>query len=595
LSDSKKNLEHGVRELEPRPSKLTEKVYTAAILNTALKNYTNDKTLNQFSNKNITQQRKNDITSEKKSAVLERKQYRLEFKNTELRDENKAAKKELHALIKKEYGSVENYAKEKKKLNFQKSVQHTELSAKVAKLDNAIIKNETKLSHVSVKRSVLRRKRNDSLHFRAGDKVDGERSLNSLDSADKLERQAAKADNKLARANKSRNLPQHTIIRKSYQFDSETGKIQKKLIFDKEVKPLSGKTGIVTKALKGAGAVTALRLSHSIHRQISKNENDRGNEGAKAAHTGLRFAEHTAVKSARHAHKFLQERPYKKVSKLQLKSDKANAKLYAKRKGGSIQKGRQMKNHAKQYVNKAQQARKAVTRTEKFAKAIKAVGLFLKKLLFNPVVLKVLLIAALVVLIITILLTFLMALAGNSGAILGVYLAEDEQIYAAVDYAESYSETAVQNAINSVASSIQHDYLYIAPYTLEFNPYALISFLSAFCFSEVGDEYDNSFNATDAAIINAIHAFIHRLYYISYGTSVYTQYEIIGYDSDDYPIYGTVNYITLYIVVNRRTENEAAYLVYNSGSPYSPDMYDLYLIYMETLGFRPDLFPAYAN
>ena len=407
-----------------------------------------------------------------------------------------------------------------------------------------------------------------------------------------MERKAAKLENKLNRANKSRNLPQHRIIRKSYQFDIETGKIDRKLVLEKEVRALSGRTGIVTKALKGAGAVTTLRLSQSVHRSLSKNENDIGNEGAKAAHTAARLAEHSAVKNLRHTHKFLQERPYKKVTKLQSKSGKVNAKLYAKRKGGS---SKEMRKNAKQYLNKAERARKAVTRSEKLAQAVKAVAVMVKRLLFNPILLKILLVTALVVLFVTVVLSFFMAIGGNSGAILGVYLADDEQIYSAVDYANQYSEIAVQTAIESVMSSVKHDYVYVDSYTLGFNPYTLISFLSAYSFNEVGDEYDNSFNAADASIRSAIEAFINRLYYISYATAVFRDIIFLGYDDDGYAIHDVVEYTVLYIVVNQRIEGDAVWLVFNSGNPYSAEMYDLYNIYTETLGFRPDLFPEYVN
>jgi len=581
-----KKFEHEARESgESRPSKLKEKVLTGVIVHNALRTYTADKSLTQFTNKNITAQRKNDVSSERKGAGLERKQYRLEFKNTELRTENKAVKQELYAQIKKEYSSIENYAKEKKKPNFQKSAEHTALSLKCAESDRAVLKSDTKISHVSEKSKKLRHKRSDSLYYRAGDKGNSERSRYSAESTDKSERKAAKLENKLNRANKSRNLPQHRIIRKSYKFDSETGKVKKSLILDKQVKPIDGRGGIVTKGLKGASLVTAVRLSQSIHSQLNKGAGN--DDSAKIANTGARLIEHAAVKTVKHTHKFLQERPYKKVSKLQLKSDKANAKLYAKRKGGTK---KQMKKQAQKHMNRAKQARKATSVAEKLAKVLKAVGLFLKKVLLNPYVLLVLLIVFLVIFIVSLIFSLFAAVGGNSGAFFGAYLAEDEQIHAAVEYANEYSQTAVQAAIDNVISSVVHDIVYIEPYTLEFNPYALISFLSAYSFTDTGDEYDNSFNAASAGLRNAIQAFINRLYQIQYATAIYTA---TGTDNDGNDI--SVDYAVLYIVVNRRAEDETAQSVFNSGSPYDPSMYDLYLMYMETQGFRPDLFPNYTT
>ena len=479
-----------------------------------------------------------------------------------------------------------------------KTVTHTEMPEALTKIDRKsnyfdgkVNKCSDKLRQHSARLDNILTVRSDSKYYRAS--VDGH-FRSSIDSADKFERKAAKSERKLD--NISRSLPRHTIVRKSYQFNPETGKIKKKLILEKEVKALSGRTGIVTKALKGAGAVTALRLSQSIHGQLSKNENDRGNEGAKATHTALRFAENSAVKVARHTHKFLQERPYKKVSKLQMKSDKANAKLFAKRKGGTA---KQMKKHAKQHINRAKQVRQAIGTTEKvtkaIAQAIKAVGLFLKKLILNPFVLKILAIIVLVLILVTIIVGVFMAVLGESGAILGAYLADDSEIHDAVNYSNTHSQTAVQEAINGVISNIPHDYVYIEPYSLGFNPYALISLLSAFSYSEVGDESDNSFTASDTKIQNAAQAFISNLYYISYATAVFTETVFVGYDDDGYPLYDTIEYTVLYIVVNQRSVDDAAWLVFNSGSPYTPAMFELYQFYMETYGFRQDLFPAWVN
>jgi len=212
----------------------------------------------------------------------------------------------------------------------------------------------------------------------------------------------------------------------------------------------------------------------------------------------------------------------------------------------------------------------------------------------NPVVLKVLLVAALVVLIVSLVVSLIVAVGNDGMNIFGAFLADDDNIHAANNYANTYTVTAVQNAINGLISSTAPDTVIIAPYTLGHNPYALIAFLSALSFSESGDEYDNSFNANSAEIIAAIEYFINTLYYVTYSLSSTTNTTWHLDDNGEwYSV--TTTHTTLYITVNRPTENEAASIVFNSGSPYTPDMYELYLMYMETNGFRPDLFPAYAN
>jgi hypothetical protein len=214
-------------------------------------------------------------------------------------------------------------------------------------------------------------------------------------------------------------------------------------------------------------------------------------------------------------------------------------------------------------------------------------------MLMNPVVIKVLLVAALIVLIISLILSLIIAVANDGMNIFGAYLAEDEEIYAADDYANTYTVTAVQNAINGVISSVNPDTTVIAPYTLGHNPYALISFLSALSFSESGDEYENAFSASDSAIIAAIELFVNTMYYVTYSTSSTTTTEWFqDADGEWYSVVTT--HITLNITVNQRTEDETVQIIFNSGSPYTPEMYELYQMYMETQGFRPDLFPAHA-
>ena len=139
------------QEREPPPKSALKNAVINAAAFSELASHKNSGNLSQFSQKNIFQQRNNDISSEKKTAGLERKQSRLEFRNTELRAENKAVKQELYAQIKKEYGSIENYAKEKKKPNFQKSAEHTALSLKCAESDKAVLKSDSKISRVSEK------------------------------------------------------------------------------------------------------------------------------------------------------------------------------------------------------------------------------------------------------------------------------------------------------------------------------------------------------------------------------------------------------------------------------------------------------------
>ncbi|MDR2532344.1 MAG: hypothetical protein LBC82_05835 [Oscillospiraceae bacterium] len=355
-----------------RESKLQNTVANFALSASVFSAVRGSTNLSQFTNKNIKRQRRNDKISERQEARTDRKMFTEESKVSKLTDEKQSLSKELHALIKKEYGSVENYAMAKRELGFRKSTEHSALSVKITEVDGKLMQTGKRYQQHSARRNSLLEQRSQSLYFRAGK---GNRCITySPKSTDRLERKVAKAERKLDKANLQRNLPQHHIFRKSYQFNPETGKIKKNIILSREVKPIDGRGGIVAKGLKGLSAVTAVRLSASIHGQLTKHGS--GTDSEKAFNTGVRAIEHGAVKVTKHAHKFLTERPYKKVSKLQLKSDRANAKLYAKRKGGST---RQMKKHAKEYMNRAKEARRAKSRIEKIGEAFKAIGVGLKK------------------------------------------------------------------------------------------------------------------------------------------------------------------------------------------------------------------------
>lgn len=514
---------------------------------------------------------------EVKEAKAHWRGFRAECKQQLAVDDKRVLLRERSDIIKSEYGSFANYNTAKKSAGFEKSAKLQRVEAKINTLDGEIRKQGSKFKQQSARAENLLDKRSQGKYFRQ----DG----NSLTSFDKLERKAAKAEVRLA---KNERLINHNVIRKSYQFDPETGKIKKKLIIDKEIAPLGGSGGIVSKGLKGAGVVTAVRLSASIHNQFSKHGS--GTDSEKIVQTAARLAEHGTVKAVKCGHKFIQEQPYKRVSKLQHKANKANAKLYAKRKGGTA---RQMKKNAKQYMNRAKQARKAATRTEKVAQAVKLLGKLVGKLLLNPYVWLILGIIILVVLVLSMLFSMFAAIGNNGGAIFGAYFAEDEQIYAAHNYANTHATTAIQNAIDGVISDNPADEVVINPYTLGHNPYSLISFLSALSFSESGDEYDNAFNASDATIRTAIERFINTLYYINYNVSSYEVTYTWSDEDGDYE--ETVTYTVLTISVLRRSEDEVVQTIFNSGNPYRPDMYEAYQIYMETDGFRSELFPAYAN
>ena len=492
------NIERGARELEtpqgtfpshPAESKFKNHAIDAALTISLLSSSgKTSKGLQQFSAKNISQHQRNDKASEKSEAKVRKRAFKAEDSQHIAVADKKELLSERSEIIKSEYGSIKGYNIAKQSPDFIKSERLKEVEFKVAKADGVIRDKGNKVRKLSARAENIRTERSENRSFHVSEK----------------------SNKKLVKAEKKIN---HRIIRKSYKFDSVNGKINKSLTLEKSIKPLDGRGGIVTKGLKGAGAITAVRLSASIHGQLTKHGS--GTDSEKAFNTGIRAIEHGAVKATKHAHKFLKERPYKRVSKLQLKSDKANAKLYAKRKGGSA---KQMKKHAKQYMNKAKQARKAMTTGEKVGKAIKAVAMAVKKLLFNPVVLKVLLVAALVVLIVSMIMSLILAVANDGMNIMGAFLTDDENIYAAQNHANAHAKTTVTNVINNLINNTTAEEVWLNSFTVGHNPYSLISFLSAYSLHLSGDEYDNSFVFTDNHIRQATERFINTMYTVTHST-----------------------------------------------------------------------------
>ena len=111
-----------------------------------------------------------------------------------------------------------------------------------------------------------------------------EKKLKQLDkkiSAD--EKKVAKADRKLEKAEKK--LPQQTNIRRQRVWNDEKGKVQHKLVFEKELKPTKH-SGTVTKGVKGANNAVKTSISGAVHGQLSKYEDD--NSALKAAQAAIK-------------------------------------------------------------------------------------------------------------------------------------------------------------------------------------------------------------------------------------------------------------------------------------------------------------------
>ena len=288
------------------------------------------------------------------------------------------------------------------------------------------------------------------------DKKD-EKKLKQLDkkvSAD--EKKVAKADKKLEKAEKK--LPHQTTIRRQRVWNDEKGKVQHKLVFEKELKPTK-KNGIVTKGMKGANNAVKTSISGAVHGQISKYEDD--NSALKAAHGTEKVAESAlqSGKSALHAaNENLKTRPQRKVSKLQMNSDNAHSKLNFHK---ALSENKELRNSStvKQAMKKSQMKRQQVTNAKKARQGATKVQEGITKV--GKKIAEAVAKNKTVIIIVVVVLLFLCILAGLLGSctmmmsdgsmsILSTsYTATDEDMYAAEDYMQSL-ENGLSDYINNI-------------------------------------------------------------------------------------------------------------------------------------------------
>ena len=308
----------------------------------------------------------------------------------------------------------------------------------------------------------------------------------------RLEESSERANEKVKKAKEK--LPSKKKIKKQRLYDEEAGKVKTRLYFEDEVvHPKTGK-GTIAKAGTKAANATTLAVGAKVHGKVSEVEDE--NLGVKSAHQSEMVAEGTgrAIKAGiRHQ----KEKPYDKVSKLEMEAEKANSKLLFEKsleENPELKKSRLSKYFQKREIKKryaaAYKATKngadAVSATSTAAsqsasmivKAKNAVTAFAKK---NMAV------VATGGFIIVVLIMFLSGL-GTMGTMISqtggavvesTYLSSDEDIYA-VDEAYSDLEAALQSQVNRIETTYPgyDEYRYQVD-EITHDSYALISYFTA--------------------------------------------------------------------------------------------------------------------
>lgn len=210
----------------------------------------------------------------------------------------------------------------------------------------------------------------------------------------KAQKKADKAHDKLDGAR--RKLPKKRVAKVRIE-TSESGKPKRRLVFEDEVKSRR-------EHLKGPLASRPVKLAANAavayaHKKIYQVQDD--NVGVEAAHK-TEIAAEGAARLFWRSHKTA---PYRKVSKLEHRAEKADVKLHYRKtmdanpqaSGNIFSRYAQKRKIKRDYAKKARNARKAAKRAKKAASAGKALGSFVKR---HPMIALMILAFALLVLII---------------------------------------------------------------------------------------------------------------------------------------------------------------------------------------------------
>jgi len=310
-------------------------------------------------------------------------------------------------------------------------------------------------------------------------------------SAGKLEKTRRQTDRSSAKLKKAqKKIPKKRKLRINSEFDPEKGKLKPRLRFETEIKTQGEhlKGAPVTRPVK-FGAASAVNFAHV---KMFQSEDD--NVAVKAAHRGELIAE----RGARSAYRFAKNTPYRRVEKIQRKTEKLNHKsihqqtAHKKReiKTGQAAKKAQKKLVKKQYAKAARDAQKAGRATTKVtAKAaikIKAVAVKISAKLLalaaNP---KVWIIAGILALIIVIILGVVSAcssmFSGIGSSVTSMsYLSEDD---ADIDDAELYY-TEMETDLRILIANTEDDHPDYDEYKyyidgIGHDPFMLLAFLTA--------------------------------------------------------------------------------------------------------------------
>lgn len=369
-------------------------------------------------------------------------------------------------------------------------------------------------------------------------------------------------------------LPQKRKIRLEKQYDSEAGKIKRRLQFEKEVVPQGYKGNLLkrgTKALvKGAGTAVLLK-GHQKIRQVEKQ-----NVAVEAAHKTEFMAERAAGRGARLLFRKIRNAPYQRVAKWEHRQAKAHINMaYQKAlrdnpdlQRKSVAKWIQKQKIKRKYAKAVHDAKKTAQHTQQTVHAtgqiIRAVAQFVAA--HKTVIGAAALIAILVVVLGAGVTSCTAMLSGISSSVISTcYMADEEHID---DSELLYTE--LETDLQKDVDDTEQNYPGFDEYRfnigeISHNPYELMAYLSAvydiFTFDEVQGE-------------------IRRLFGEQYTLTREEIVEIRTYTDED----GDEHEYEWYVLQTTLTVRPLSQVIADSLPPGDPT--DRYGVYMETYGNR---------
>lgn len=389
---------------------------------------------------------------------------------------------------------------------------------------------------------------------------------------EKAQRRVHAADRKLEKA--QAKLPTRRRVKLEKQYDSEAGKVKRRLRFEEELIPEGEKPPLPKRAVKAVvlGAKTAAVMK--AHQKIREVEHE--NVGVEAAHKVEFTAERATGRFLRWNKRRLKSKPYRMERKARLNVSKANAnmayqqllkdnpELQKKALAKWIQKQKIKRKYAaaaREAAKGAQHTRNVLTATGQVIRAI-AQMVSAHKAVFGIVAL-----AVLVVIMFGSLFSSCTAmLSGVQSAIISTcYVADDKEINdSELKYTEL--ETDLQKDIDDTEENYPgfDEYRYNIG-EIGHNPYELMGYLSA---------------AFDDFTYAQVQAELNRLFGLQYQLTREEIVEIRTYTDED----GDEHEYEWYVLQTTLTVRPLSSIIPGSLAP--GDQTDRYAVYMQTYGNR---------